>query len=339
MSDTLSAGIKMIVFSVVTLLATGILAATIGNYTFKDTNGYKAVFTDAVNLVHGDEVRLAGVRVGSIGSVELVNGRQALVSFSVEKNIPLTTTTRAVIRYRNLIGQRYLAIVDGPSDGRPLAAGSTIPLARTRPALDLNALFDGFRPLLTALSPADVNQLSFELIRVLQGEGSTVNTLFDQVGSLTSTLADHDRLIGALIGDLNGMLGPLDRRDQQVGTLVNNMQRLVSGLSADRNAIGDSLVGIDSLTGETAGLLDRARPALKTDVAALGELARKLDLPKSRRGIKHFLDYEPFKLRVASAITGYGAFQNFYLCSANFILPDGTVTDPYFNAAKRCTNP
>jgi len=135
------------------------------------------------------------------------------------------------------------------------------------------------------------------------------------------------------------MLGPLDRRDQEVGTLITNLQRLTSGLSADRQAIGHSLMGIDSLTGETAGLLDRARPALKNDVTSLGELARKLDLPKSRHGIKHFLDYEPFKLQVASAITGYGAFQNFYLCSANFILPDGTVTDPYLNAAKRCTNP
>src|SRR4051812_524529 len=339
MSETLSSGIRFLVFAAVTVLATALLVTTIGNYTFTSTQGYKAEFTDAVNLIHGDEVRMAGVRVGSISGVKLVDGDKALVSFSVDKKAPITTSTLAVIRYRNLIGQRYLALVDGPTDGNNLAPGSTIPLSRTQPALNLNELFNGFRPLLTALSPADVNKLSYELIQVLQGEGPAVTALFVQVGSLTSTLADRDDLIGSLIDNLNGVLGPLQERDQNLSALLGNLQRVVTGFSDDRTAIADALTSIDGVAGKTDQLLTDARPSLKSDINDLKSLTQKLDEQGSRALIQHFLDYEPFKLQVASAITGYGAFQNFYLCSAQFILPDGSRTQPFFNTAQRCTNP
>jgi phospholipid/cholesterol/gamma-HCH transport system substrate-binding protein len=339
MSETLSAGIKFLVFAAVTVVATAMLAVTIGNYDFKKTEGYKAVFTDAVNLNSGDEVRMAGVRVGSISGVKLVDVDHAEVGFTVETNVPLTTSTLAIIRYRNLIGQRYLALVEGPGHGDALPKGSTIPLARTRPALDLNQLFNGFRPLLTALSPADVNKLSYELIQVLQGESQTVDALFTQVGSLTNTLADRDQLIGDVIDNLDAVLGPLNARDQKLSALIDNLQRMVSGLAGDREVIADSLTNIDAVADNTAGLLHDIRPALKNDIASLNELASKLDRPDSRKLIKHFLDYEPFKLKVAAAITGYGAFQLFFLCSATFILPNGDKTEPFMNDTKRCTNP
>jgi phospholipid/cholesterol/gamma-HCH transport system substrate-binding protein len=339
MSETLSAGLRFIVFAIVTLLATALLATTIGNYSFTSTRGYKAVFTDAVNLVKGDEVRVAGVRVGSISGVKLTEGDKAKVSFTVDKSVTITTTTEAVIRYRNLIGQRYLALVDGPGSGTPLQKGATIPLEQTHPALNLNDLFNGFRPLLTALSPGDINKLSGELIQVLQGEGPAVTALFQQVGSLTTTLADRDQLIGDVIDNLDAVLGPLQARDNNLSSLINNLQRTMTGFAADRDAIANALPSIDNVANTTAQLLAKARPPLKTDIDQLGSLAAQLDEPGSRKLIQHFLDYEPFKLQVASAITGYGAFQLFFLCSANFILPDGTQTKPFFNQDKRCTNP
>src|SRR3954447_5325908 len=283
MSETLSSGIRFLVFAVVTVLATALLVTTIGNYTFTSSQGYKAVFTDAVNLVHGDEVRMAGVRVGSVSGVKLVNGDKALGTFWVDKKVTLTTTTLAVIRYRNLIGQRYLALVDGPSGGTSLTAGTTIPEERTRPALNLNDLFNGFRPLLTALSPADVNKLSYELIQVLQGEGPVVNELFQQVGSLTNTLADRDQLIGDVIDNLDAVLGPLHDRDKNMSALIDNLQRMISGFADDRNAIGDSLTSIDRVSSSTAKLLEQARPALHSDIGHLATLTEKLDRPASRK--------------------------------------------------------
>jgi len=184
-----------------------------------------------------------------------------------------------------------------------------------------------------------VNKLSYELIQVLQGEGPVVNKLFQQVGSLTNALADRDQLIGDVIDNLDAVLGPLHERDKNMSALISNLQRVMSGFSDDRDAIASSLTTIDKFSGSTEDLLQQSRPALKSDVDQLATLTTKLDQSDSRALIQHFIDYEPFKLQVASAITGYGAFQLFYLCSANFILPDGTQTQPYFNSAKRCTNP
>jgi phospholipid/cholesterol/gamma-HCH transport system substrate-binding protein len=357
------AAIKFAIFTVVTLVATALLAVTIGNVTFKTTTGYKALFSDAVNLNAGDEVRYAGVQVGSVTGVKLVNGTQALVSFKVDKSVPMTTQTTASIRYRNLIGQRYLAIgvltssttnqtpakkgavptqlqaasASQPSIGQPLPSGSTIPLARTSPALNLNALFNGFRPLLQALSPDDVNQLSYELIQVLQGEGGTVDTLLSQVGSATTTLASNDQLIGDVINKLNAVLGPIDQRDQQLGKLLGILQSFISGLSQDRQAIGNSLTSINALAGTTADLLTQARPALKTDVAQLGQLVAKLDTSQARQLITNFVVNTPAKLRNIAPAAAYSSIFNEYLCAVSFILPNGSTTQKYTNTAPRCS--
>ena len=336
---TLRAGIKFAVFTVVTVLATALLAVTIGNSTFQRTTSYHAVFSDAVNLTPGDEVRVAGVRVGSVSGVSLWHGDQARVTFSVEKSVPLTTTTQAVIRYRNLIGQRYLALVDAAGNGQRLPRDATIPLQRTQPALNLNTLFNGFRPLLEGLDPSQVNELSYEIVRVLQGEGGTVDTLLSQVGSLTNSLADRDALIGQVIDNLDAVLGPLDQHDQQLSALIGNLQQFVSGLSGDRQAISSALVSINDLAGTTSGLLRDARPALKNDVTQLGKLAETLDVPESRAILQHFLVYSPYKLRIVTPTATYGSWLNFYICAADLILPNGTKTTTYVNTAARCHAP
>jgi phospholipid/cholesterol/gamma-HCH transport system substrate-binding protein len=326
---------RFAVFAVVTVLATALLAMTIANVDSRSTRSYTAIVSDAANVVAGDEVRLAGVRVGTVTGTGLYDGRLAKVAFTVANDVTMTTTTRVEVRYRNLIGQRYLAVVGGGS-GRPLTNHAVIPLARTRPALNLTTLFNGFRPLLQGLDPAQVNQLSYQLVQVLQGEGGTVTSLFSRVGDLTNTLADHDRLVGAAIDDLDAVLGPVAAHDRQLSTLIAQVARLVGGLSDDRAAIGRALVGVNRLTHATGSLLDETRPALAADIRHLGGLAAKLDSARSRRLLRHFLTYTPFKLKVATPEASYGSFLNFYVCGVNFILPDGTETPFTVNSAKRC---
>jgi len=332
----IGAGVRFGVFAVVTVLATALLAMTIMNVDNQKTRSYSAVFTDAANVISGDEVRFAGVRVGTVKGVSLYDGRQAKISFTVSDDVAMTTTTKVVVRYRNLIGQRYLAIVDDGPDGRPLPKDALIPVKMTQPALNLTQLFNGFKPLLSGLNPDDVNRLSYELVQVLQGEGGTIDTLFRQVGSLTNTLADRDKLIGEVIDNLEATLGPVADRDQQLSSLISNLQQFLTGLSQDRQAIGSSLVSIDRLTGTTASLLHDVRPSLAADIKHLGVLAEKLDTRASRRTLEHFLTYTPYKLKVSTPEASYGAFLNFYVCAVNFIRPDGTETDWTINSARRC---
>ncbi|HET6285877.1 MAG TPA: MlaD family protein, partial [Amycolatopsis sp.] len=150
--------IKGLIFFVITVVATGILAITIANSGVGTTVGYTARFTDATSVNPGDEVRMSGVRIGQVDSIGVVERRLADVRFSIENKRRLTSGATVTIRYRNLVGQRYLSIDPGPDGPAALDEGALIPPERTHPALDLTALFNGFKPLFQALSPNDVNQ-------------------------------------------------------------------------------------------------------------------------------------------------------------------------------------
>jgi phospholipid/cholesterol/gamma-HCH transport system substrate-binding protein len=330
--------IKFSLFAAVTIMATALLAGTIGHVSFTRQDTYKAVFSDVTGLEDGDDIRVAGVRVGEVTGIHITHRTLAEITFTVTNARPLYTSTRAVIRYRDLIGQRYVALTEGPGDDTPLTPGSEIPLSRTQPALDLDALLNGFKPLFAALSPNDVNQLAGEIISTLQGEGGTVDSLLAHTASLTSTLADRDQLIGSVIDNLNQVLGTVDRRDAQISGLLDQLQRLVSGLSADRSTIGDSLAGIAGLTQATSGLLADARPSLRDDIAGLGTLTGTLNA--NDKTVEGVLKRLPDKLTRLTGAASYGSWFNFYLCDfdGRIVLPvtGRTVTPDLHVAQARC---
>ncbi|MFE7773269.1 MCE family protein [Streptomyces sp. NPDC057445] len=313
--------IKFSLFAVVTVLATTLLAATIVNISFTPEHTYRAVFSDVTSLEKGDDIRVAGVRVGEVEDIRIKDRTLAEVTFAVSRDRPLLTSTGAVIRYRNLVGQRYIALTEGAGDGTRLPPGGRIPLSRTQPALDLNALLNGFKPLFAALSPKDVNQLATEIVKTLQGEGGTVNSLLAHTASLTTTLADRDQLIGSVIDNLNTVLGTLDKRGARFSELLKQLQRVVSGLSADRKPIGDSLVNIGELTQATSGLLKDARPPLRDDIAGLRDLTGTLN--KNEKTVEGVLKRLPNKLNKLTGTASYGSWFNFYLCDF-----DGRVVLP-----------
>ncbi|NEA76185.1 MlaD family protein [Streptomyces sp. SID13588] len=336
--DTTAPLVKFSIFAVVTVLATALLAATIVNISFTPSDTYKAVFSDVTSLEKGDDIRVAGVRVGQVEGIRIKDRTLAEVTFSVSRDRPLLSGTGAVIRYRSLVGQRYIALTEGAGDASRLRPGATIPLSRTQPALDLTVLLGGFKPLFAALSPNDVNQLAFEIIKTLQGEGGTVNSLLAHTASLTSALADRDRLIGSVIDNLNGVLGTLDQRSTRFSDLLSQLQRVVSGLSGDREAIGDSLVNISDLSAATTGLLNNGRPALRTDIAELSKVSATLQ--KNEKTVEGVLQRLPHKLNVLTGTASYGSWFNFYLCDfdGRIVLPKTpTVITPDFHVGQaRC---
>ncbi|MCO7220390.1 MCE family protein [Klenkia sp. PcliD-1-E] len=317
--------VKLVVFAMVTILASYVLLATITNAGYGDQTAYRAQFTDVAGLVAGDEVRIAGVRVGQVTEIGLSDDQedpQAEVGFEVSSDVRLPAGVQATIKYRNLVGQRYISLTEGSgSGGAILAAGDTIPLAQTTPALDLTVLFGGFQPLFQALDPDDVNRLSYELIQVFQGEGGTVQSLLAHVGSLTNSLADKDQVIGSVIDNLTTVVGTVAARDQQLSDLVVNLQQFVSGLTEDRQAIFDSLQTIDGLAATTSQFLTDARPPLAADITALGDLST--NLADSGDVLEGFLQLAPTKIDLITRTAVNGSWFNFYLCEAS-----GLVTLP-----------
>ncbi len=310
---TTSATIKLIIFAVIATLSTAVLAVTISNTQFVDTRKYRLIFTDAAGVVPGDEVRIAGVRVGQVDSIKLHQGDLAQVTVSVYKSQALPRSTEAQLRYRNLMGQRYVALTEGSGQGGVLPPNGVIPKEQTQPALDLTALFNGFRPLLRAIKPQEVNQLTYEIIQVLQGEGGTINGLLAHVGSLTQTLGDRDEVIGRVIDNLDKVISTIDARDQEVSSLIVNLRSLVSGLSGDRKAIGDSLVSVNELVNTTDNLLTDVRPPLKADITQLGQLSKVLAANGGQLD-KAFQEL-PTNFTLLDRVASYGSWFNFYLCS------------------------
>jgi phospholipid/cholesterol/gamma-HCH transport system substrate-binding protein len=314
MRSVLAPAVKGLIFFVVTVLATGMLAVTIANSGAPDAVGYTARFTDATSVNSGDEVRMAGVRIGQVDSIRVVDQRVAEVGFSVDRAHRPTAATTITIRYRNLVGQRYLAIDPDPAPApAPLPGGAQIPLERTTPALDLTTLFNGFKPLFQALSPDDVNQLSFELVQVLQGEGGTVESLLQHTASLTSTLAGKDQVIGQVIGNLNSVLDTVNAQGDQFDALVDTTSRLVSGLAADAGPIGRAVGGLGDLSNATAGLLEQGRKPLADSITALGDLSRTL--ADNTPVFQKFINNLPAKYDRIGTLFSYGSWANFYLCA------------------------
>jgi phospholipid/cholesterol/gamma-HCH transport system substrate-binding protein len=334
--------VKLFSFAAITVVVTGMLAQTLGSMWFASGTAYRARFSDVTGVLPGDDVRIAGVRVGQVTRISLVDNTSAELELSVDRAIPIPASVHATIRYRNLVGQRYVALTEGPgggpAGGAALSAGGLIPLSQTTPALDLTVLFNGFRPLFSALSPQDVNSLSYEVIQVLQGEGGTVAGLLQHTASLASTLGDRDAVIARVITNLNDVLSTLDSHREALSQTIAQLDLFVSGLAADRTAIGAAISNIGELTAATASLLGEVRPDLATDITGLNGLAGNLSA--NTDVIDRTLADLPGRYQALTRTASDGSWFNFFMCGfdGRVALPGGLSTNPAtFNSqAAKC---
>jgi len=307
--------IKSAIFIVITVTLTAILGISIAHSGVSATVGYQAVFRDVTGLSVGDDVDIAGVRVGDVTSISVYGRDEAAVGFAVQAGRTLPASVTATIKYLNLVGQRYIELGQGTGPvGQTLHPGGTIPVSQTTPALDLTELFNGFQPLFQALSPGDVNKLASEIIQVFQGESPNITALVASVGSLTTTLSTRDQVIGQLIGNLHSVLRTIGSRSGKLANFVSTLQDLVSGLAADRQPIGSAISAIAGLTSATAGLLQVTRPPLRDDITQLGRVAT--NLANNSPAVNTFLQNLPAKMSQIARLASYGSWLNFFMCNA-----------------------
>jgi phospholipid/cholesterol/gamma-HCH transport system substrate-binding protein len=328
-------------FAVVMAVLTAFLFFIFGQYRTGATTGYSAVFNDASRLKTGQSVRVAGIRVGTVSGVSLRPDKKVVVKFDADRNIVLTEGTRASVRYLNLVGDRYLELVDGPGSTKRLPAGGQIPVDRTAPALDLDLLLGGLKPVIQGLNAQDVNALSAALLQIFQGEGGTLQSLFAKTTSFSNALADNDQTVQQLIDNLNTVVATLAKDGDKFSGAIDRLERLVTGLSEDRDPIG---AAIDSLTKGSASLADlltQARPPLSGTVEQLSRLAPLLDQDTDRLDIT--LQKAPGTYRKLMRLGVYGNFLNFYICELSIRgtdLQGRTVVAPWIKQeGGRCEEP
>lgn len=304
--------IKFVIFALISGFFGFLIVNTMRNGLDATTVNYTAKFDDVSGLRVGDDVRVAGVRIGRVVSIE-IEGDGASVLIAVDREQPLLESTKLVMRYQNLLGQRYLAMVQGDDRGDRQQAGSTIPLSRTSAGFDLTELLNGFRPLFEALRPADVNRLATSVVRVLQGEGGTVETLLRETAKLTNFLADRDQVIGQVLDGLTPVLTDLAGQGNELRSTVVELRRLVTGLAADRKSIGTSVAGMSELISSTSSLLEDLRGPLTQSVRDFNAvmslfLKNKTDFVTALRSFGGVLGG-------LARIGSYGSRLNVYLCS------------------------
>jgi len=323
--------VKLSIFSVVLLVFTVMIIVVFGQMRFDRTSKYSAEFTNVSGLRAGQFVRASGVEIGKVDTIKLVDGgKRALVKFNVDRSIPLYQSTSAQIRYLDLIGNRYLELKRGQGEGadKVLPAGGFIPLARTQPALDLDALIGGFKPLFRALDPQKVNTIASSLVTVFQGQGGTINDILDQTAQLTSQLGERDQAIGEVIKNLNIVLDTTVRHRQQFDQTINNLEVLVTGLNAHREQLAAGTAHISNAAGTVADLLSEDRELLHKTINYLDGVQQPLIDQQDQ--LQDFLKKVPTALNmIGRAIGSYGDFVNFYACDItlkiNGLQPGGPV--------------
>ncbi|WP_071926108.1 MCE family protein [Nocardia mangyaensis] len=331
--------IKLAIFTVVMTLVFAGLAIVLSQARFSAETGYRAVFTSSSGMLPGAKVRIAGVPVGSVTSVKVGEDNQAHVKFDVDRKYSLLASTRLAIRYENLVGDRYLELLEGPGSSQRLAGGATISTEQTSPALDLDLLLGGFKPLLRGLDPDQVNDLTGALLQIFQGQGGTLVSLLNSGGNFAKTLSDRDALIGSVIDNLNTVLATIDDRGDQFATTIDELQRLVSDLSAERDPIGAALPRIAGATQEINDLLVQARPDLRNTIEQTGRLATNLD--EGSDHLEWVLGKLPETYKKLIRIGAYGSFLQLYICGTNILIsgPDGQPMEvhmPGLQVTGRC---
>lgn len=330
---------RVALFTVVCLAFVFVLVTVFGQFRFDTRTSYSAVFSNVSGLKGGNFVRIAGVEVGKVEDMALHKDGTVTVNFAVDKGLTLTEGTKAAVRYENLIGDRYLSLEEGPGPTRKLWPGQTIPLARTSPALDVDALIGGFRPLFRALDPDQVNALSGQLLRVFQGQGGTISSVLAQTSALTTTLADRDKLIGEVITNLNTVLHTFAARDTQFSEGLDKLSQLVGALAERKADITNGVGYINAAASSVADLLTVARQPIKDTVVETDRASGQIEADHDF--VDDLVKTLPDAYQVLARNGLYGDYFGFYLCDA-ILKVNGKNGQPVFiklvsQVTGRCT--
>ena len=322
-----STAIKVGIFTLAMLLVAAGLIVVFGEFRFSSTYTYHAKFSTASRLKTGQDVRIAGVPVGTVTDIALAPDNTVDVTFDVNKRYQLYTSTRALIRYENLVGDRFLEITSGPGDLRKLAPGATIAETNTQPALDLDALIGGFKPVFRALDPEKINTIASTIVTVFQGQGGTINDILEQTAQLTAHIADRDAAIGEVVKNLNVVLDTAVRHRQTFDETVDNFDKLVKGLNSHADPLANGTAEFGNAAGNLADLLADNRTQLHSLFPVAGP-----EPPDRLDDVDQILQKIPKAMKLIGRTGVYGDFFNFYLCDVTIKLPGLQPGGPVRNA-------
>jgi phospholipid/cholesterol/gamma-HCH transport system substrate-binding protein len=268
-----STGLKLGTFTVFTIVVTFWLASVIGKLSpFDDSYLVKARFTDATGVLNGDPVKIAGVEIGKVVSLE-VTGGEALLEMEIQGDVEIPDNAIADIKFLNLLGQRVINILEPEEPSSEiLAEGDEIPLANTRPALDLSVVFNNLRPLIQSTNPEEINTVARAILAVFKGREDDLAGILGNVGELSSTLADRDQRLARLVEDLDSVTKILNAQKSDIRTSLSEFTLFMESLADMTPLIERTIDDLNEASGKFGGLIERNRVNLEAELTDLATL-------------------------------------------------------------------
>src|SRR5437764_2145035 len=320
--------IKLVVFFAVCALFTGYLAFTIGNiHLFQHTYGLTATFDDATGLLRADNVKVAGVVVGRVDSVKIDQGR-AQVAFSVNDSVKVPSDSQVAIRWRNLIGERYLYIYPGTTS-TVLRNGDRV--QRTRSVVDVGELFNRLGPIVQAIDPKQVNTFLDAIVQALDGNSDKIRESIDSLAVIAQSLGSRDQAIGRLVDNVNTVAGAINDRDAQIRTVLDNLVLISQTFSQNTDVLNTAVTQLGDFSDNFGSLLAGNRAQLDSIIDHLGAVIAevKVKLPVLD---SVFAGLDEAARRLAN--NRYGEWlDNDVLCGAMFNPPQFMSNNPCISGA------
>lgn len=307
---------KVLIFTLICAILFLMLWNTMRNVVDGDTATWKARFTSTSGLRPGDDVRVAGVKVGRVEKVEVVKDGENYVSeveFLLVKEQPVYETTNITIRYQNLLGQRYLSLTAPDNRGDELSPDDTVGTAQTDPGFDLTRLLNGFQPLFDVLEPAEINKFAENIVAVLDGQGPAVDSLLKQATDVAGNLASKDAIFDQVFENLTPVLENLAEQSDNFDATIQQLTKLMAGLAKERKTFASAIDNFGGLLDTTSGLLNEIRPYVDADFAKLRTTAAVLDANRTRIG--NSVDALPKVFGGLARATSYYSALNIYFCN------------------------
>jgi phospholipid/cholesterol/gamma-HCH transport system substrate-binding protein len=273
-----SAAIRLAVFAVVSGALTWWIAAQITGAEPEDGYELVASFDDVAGLYSGDDVRLAGIPIGRVSDVDVVDGT-AVVRFVVRTDVEVPSDSTVAVRWRNLIGQRFLSIEPGAATTM-LGDGDTV--AESDDVIDLGQVVNQLSPLAQAVGPEQVNRILTALVTAFEGNEGNYDALLADLGSLSNVLAEREAQLGQMLADYDTITSAIASRDDQIAAMATNLASITGTLNATDELISTAVTEFATFADGTETLLARSEEdlgAVLEHVAALtGTVVGDLDL-------------------------------------------------------------
>lgn len=197
-----------------------------------EVRSYTAEFTDASGLYPGADVRVRGVRVGKVQSVELKrrSGQSvAAVGFTLEQRYGVVSATRLAIKYQSLTGSRYVDVVNSAEQYSQAALVSRVPTTMTQASFDITQLFNGLQPVLATLSPEEINTFTANVSTFLAGDGGGLAPMLKSIHTLTRFAADRQQVVATLMRNLSTVSDTMGGTSKDAIQLLEWINRPLDG--------------------------------------------------------------------------------------------------------------